>query len=70
MSRPDLKGIIKQFEAGQPFSLTDSQYKKSTGQSLPKSVYYLLKGSAVARKAKDYGYKLIVQERTVRFEKE
>ena len=70
MASPDMKGIIRQLEAGENFSLTESQYKHSTGRPLPNTFYYLLKKSVVARKAKEYGYKLSVQERTLQFEKE
>ncbi|MDE6774709.1 MAG: hypothetical protein K2J37_00140 [Ruminococcus sp.] len=70
MPSPKLEEVIKLLESGEQFSLTDSQYKKKTGLNIPKNNTYLVKKSAVARKAKEYGYKLVLQERTILFEKE
>ncbi len=70
MSSPNLEKIIELLESGEQFSLTESQYQKNTGLNIPKNNTYLVKNSAVARKAKEYGYKLVVQERTILFEKE
>lgn len=69
MARPKLDNIIKQLETGEDFSLTDSQYKRKTGLNIPKNPYYLLNSSAVAGVAEKYGYKLVIQERTLIFEK-
>ena len=66
MPTPKLDGIIKQLKAGVPFSLTNSQYKKSTGLDIPKN----LKRSAVARQAKELGFKIVEHERQISFEKE
>lgn len=70
MPVPKLEKIIELLESGEPFSLTDSQYKRKTGLNIPKSSTYLVKSSAVAQKAKEYGYKLVLQERQISFEKE
>ena len=41
MSSPKLEGIIRQLDAGETFSMTNSQYKKSTGLNIPKDTNYL-----------------------------
>ena len=69
MAKPDLSRIDEQMKSGQPFSLTDAQYRKSTGLDIPKNQSYLLHRSAVAKLAEKSGYKLVVQERTISFEK-
>lgn len=63
MSSPKLEGIIRQLDAGETFSMTNSQYKKSTGLNIPKDTNYLIKRSAVAQKARERGYKIVVHER-------
>ncbi|MDE6656955.1 MAG: hypothetical protein K2J88_00020 [Oscillospiraceae bacterium] len=70
MPRPELEKIIELLKSGEPFSLTNSQYKNKTGLPIPKNNAYVVRDSAVARKAKEYGYKVKVQERTISFEKE
>lgn len=70
MPAPKLDKIIELLESGEPFSLTDSQYKRKTGLNIPKNNTYLVKVSAIARKAKKYGYKLVLQERQISFERE
>ena len=70
MSMPKLEKIIKLLESGEPFNLTDTQYHEKTGLHIPKSNSYLLNKSAIARKAKEYGYRLTLQERQISFEKE
>lgn len=70
MPSPKLDKIIKMLESGEEFSLTDSQYKRKTGLKIPKNNTYVVKNSAIAKKAKEYGYKLVLQERTLTFEKE
>lgn len=59
IANPNFDRIITQLDSGQSFSLTNSQYKKSTGFDIPKSTWYLLNQSAVAKRAKEHGYKLI-----------
>jgi hypothetical protein len=70
MAQPKLDDIVKLLESGETFSLTDSQYQEKTGLNLPKSSYYLLKKSAIAKKAQEYGYRIKLQERELTFEKE
>lgn len=70
MPTPKLGKIIELLETGEPFTLTNSQYKAKTGLDIPKSPYYLLTDSAVAKRARAYGYKLAVREREIVFEKE
>lgn len=70
MATPKLDSIERQLKAGETFSLTNSQYKKSTGLDIPKNSNYLVKNSAVAKKARIYGYKIVVHEREISFEKE
>lgn len=69
MSRPDLTKITALMEANEDFSITETQYQKSTGTSMPKSTYYLKKNSALSRLAKKYGFSIEVQERTISLKK-
>ncbi|WP_294754395.1 hypothetical protein [uncultured Ruminococcus sp.] len=66
--KPDLSKIKKKFELGDEFSLTEKQYQKLTGASIPKDGYYLIHKSAVAKAAKEKGFKVVVKERTIIFE--
>lgn len=70
MPAPKLDKIIELLESGEPFSLTESQYKSNTGLSIPKDSSYVVRKSAVAKKAQEYGYKITVRQRTLSFEKE
>ena len=65
MAKLNLKKILPLLEAGKDFSLTERQYKKDTGQNLPKNPGYLKNQSAFARAAKSYGYVIEISERTV-----
>ena len=67
---PKLENLNDVFEKGKDFSLTDAQYEKKVGISLPKGSDYLLNRSALARKCKEKGYTISVQEKTVYFRKE
>lgn len=58
------------FEKGEDFSLTDEKYEKLTGKDLPKNKYYLTKNSALAKRAKKYGYTVSVVPKVVIFSKE
>ena len=69
MSRPDLTKVRKMLESGEEFSLTEKQYLKKTGTTIPKDGYYLTHRSAVARVAQANGYSIEVQERTILFRK-
>ena len=55
MAKLNFEKITPLFEANQEFSLTESQYEKSVGKSLPKDYYYLKTKSALANEAKKYG---------------
>lgn len=70
MACPNLKNIEKQLQTGVDFSLTDSQYLKSTGLNIPKSEIYLKSKSAIRKKAEQYGYKIQLVEKTLIFKKD
>ena len=65
MARLNLEKIVSLFKTNEDFSLTEAQYKKNTGRSLPKDSYYLKNNSALARTAKKHGYSIEVKERTI-----
>lgn len=67
--KPKINNLKMLFEKEEDFSLTDAQYEKETGATLPKSIYYLKTNSALAKKAKEYGYYLEVIEKTVLLKK-
>lgn len=71
MRKPDFTNLLSLLEANEDFSLTENQYLKSTGSSLPKSPYYLKQNSALAKFARRHGYALAVEEnkRSVSFKK-
>ena len=70
MANRNFDKLLPLFKSGEEFSLTESQYSKSTGYSLPKEVYYLKKKSAFAKIAKQYGYFITVKEKTICLKKE
>ena len=63
MAKINFENLIPLFEANQEFSLTESQYEKSTGKSLPKDFYYLKNKSALAKEANKYGYYIGIKEK-------
>ena len=65
MKRPNLDKILDLLQSNQEFSLTESQYLKSTGATLPKQTYYLKNNSALSKIAKEYGFIIEVKERTI-----
>jgi len=65
MKNPKFEKIIPLLEAGESFSLTESQYLQKTGVPLPKNIYYLKCNSALSKTAKAYGYCITVTERTI-----
>lgn len=69
MSKPDLTKIIALLESNEEFSITETQYQKSTGTNMPKSTYYLKKNSALSRLAKKYGFSIEVNERSISLRK-
>ncbi len=56
------------FDKGLSFQLTDSEYEKETGVSLPKEKNYLMKNSALAKLAEKRGYYIegISEEGTIK----
>lgn len=62
MPQLDLSALIPLLERGQPFELTEKQYEEKIKKEFPKTDY-LKRNSPVARKAKEYGYKIQVEER-------
>lgn len=67
--KPNLKNLESLFKTSSEFSLTDAQYEKKTGASLPKNTSYLKNNSALAKKAKEYGYTIEVIEKKVLLKK-
>ena len=67
---PRLENLNYLFRTNNDFSLTDEQYERKTGIPLPKKTDYILKRSALARKCKELGYTMTVQEKIVFFRKE
>ncbi len=67
---PKLEQLDSLMEQGIDFSLTDLQYEKKVGIPLPKDIRYLLSRSALARKCREAGYSMAVQEKTVSFRKD
>lgn len=62
MPKLNLSALEKLFEQGKNFEFTEEQYEKTVKKSMPKTDY-LKRGSPVARKAKEHGYKIRVEER-------
>lgn len=69
MANPNFESLLPLFEASEEFSLTEAQYKNSTGVALPKDIYYLKSRSALSKLAKKYGYVVTVQERVISLKK-
>ena len=67
MAHPKLDKIEKMLEKGKDFELSNEQYKTRTGADFPKSRYYAEKNSAVAKKAKEYGYYIEVIPQRILF---
>lgn len=69
MARPNFEKLEKQFERGDDFELTNQQYKSRTGTDFPKDKSYAERKSAVARKAGEYGYQIVVIPQKILFKK-
>ena len=69
MKQPNFDKLIPLFLANEDFSLTESQYEKSTGGTLPKEIYYLKNRSALSRVAKQYGFFVEIREKIVSLRK-
>lgn len=63
--RPNLESLDFLFDKMESFELTDTQYKKKTGLSLPQNSNYLIKKSALAKKCKEKGFTLKLQEKKI-----
>ena len=63
MRKPNFDKLFPLFEAKEDFSLTETQYEKSTSASLPKNFYYLKQNSALAKIAKNMGMQLISKKK-------
>ena len=68
-NKPKIIKLYYLFDKGENFRLTDSQYEKKTGAPLPKDKYYTCNKSAIARKAREKGYKIKIIEKQIIFEK-
>lgn len=62
MALLDLSSFEQLFQKGENFEITEDQYEEKVKKKLPQT-NYLKKRSPVARKARDFGYKLHVEER-------
>lgn len=62
--KPNLNKLNYLFDR-ESFELTDAKYEKLTGAPMPKDKYYLLNKSALAKKCRELGYKLILQEKLI-----
>ena len=67
MRNPDLSKIVGLLEKQEEFELTDIQYKRKTGAEIPKDKSYTEKRSAVAKKAKEYGFEIEVIPKRIIF---
>lgn len=67
MSKPKFDKLKKQFESGKEFSITEKEYLKKTGTTMPVGKYYLEKNSAIAREAKEYGMTITLTEKHITF---
>lgn len=61
--------LLPLFKANEDFSLTETQYQKSTGRTLPKDNNYLKNKSALANLAKEFGFVVEIQEKIIRLKK-
>ena len=69
LSHPKLEMIIKKMEKGKDFDLTRSEYIILTGCDIPQEKNYTEKRSAVAQRAREHGYDVIVIPERLVFKK-
>lgn len=69
MKHPKLDGIIEKLKSGVNFSLNRSQYIEMTGIDIPQNKYYTEQASAIAKRAKQFGYKIVVIPEVIEFVK-
>lgn len=65
MPKLDLSTFEALLEQGNNFEVTEEQYENSVRKAMPKTDY-LKKKSPVAKLAKEYGYKIQIEERIQR----
>ncbi len=69
MAKLSFESMAPLFKSDKDFSLTESQYQKSVGKTLPKDYYYLKNKSALSKEAKKYGYYIEIKEKILCFKK-
>lgn len=69
MAKIDFSRIKEMVDSSLDFSITEKQYEKLTGRKLPKDNTYIINNSALAKFAKDCGLKIIIQEKTITFDR-
>lgn len=62
MPKLDLSSFEKMLQQGKSFELTEAQYEENIKRHMPQTDY-LKRNSPVAKKAKEYGYQVQVEER-------
>ena len=62
MPKLDLSSFEAMLQQGRSFELTEAQYEENIKSHMPQT-NYLKKNSPVAKKAKEYGYQVCVEER-------
>ena len=67
MSKPKLERIVDRFKKGKNFSLSREEYIRLTGADIPQSASYTRSSSAIAKRAKEYGYQITVIPETLVF---
>lgn len=65
MKKPKFEKLLPLLQSNEDFSLTESQYEEKTGAPLPIGIYYLKKQSALAKIAREHGFEIWVQEKTI-----
>lgn len=69
MKKPNLDKIIDKLKKDKNFSLSREQYLSYTGADVPQQKWYTENKSAVAIKAKEYGYIIKVIPEVLEFHK-
>lgn len=64
-NKVDFSKFLPLLESNEEFSITEKQYLKNTGRTLPKDTYYLKHCSALSKEVEKYGYEIEVKERTI-----
>ena len=67
--QPKLDSIEKKLSKGKDFVLTRQQYINATGTDIPQEKSYTERKSAIARKAREYGYVVHVIPEKLEFKK-